>query len=95
MDKILEFSKANFEELDQVMPIVERVHGPHHPEFFEVAQAYESIKEKLRKDDKNLDPEFEKLRKATDSYKVPGDVCETYEKIYKVLEELDKIYHQG
>lgn len=89
IDKNME---KNFKELDIVMPIVKRVHGPHHGEIFEVSDIYETIKEKISRGDDNLDDELKKLREITGNYKVPGDVCETYEKIYKVLEEFDRSY---
>ncbi|MDO5018615.1 MAG: iron-sulfur cluster repair di-iron protein, ric [Lagierella massiliensis] len=91
MNKQYGFNKDTFKELDMLVPIVERVHGAHHPEFFEVSKVYKDIKEKMDTE-KSLDTEFEKLRNITENYKVPGDVCETYEKIYKVLEELNNLY---
>ena len=48
----------------------------------------------VQKTSEPADPaaEFEKLREVTDHYTVPGDVCETYEAVYKTLEEADRIY---
>lgn len=92
MDKLKEFKEKNFEELDRFLPVVEKVHGPHHNEIFDVAKVYGKLKAKIDAGDQNLDYEFKELRALTDNYKVPNDVCETYEKIYNVLEELNRIY---
>ncbi len=40
----------------------------------------------------DLVDEFVKLRKITDNYTVPEDVCESYEAVYNLLAELDKAY---
>lgn len=37
---------------------------------------------------------LEKLRTATNDYKVPDDACGTYERAYAMLEELEKDLHQ-
>ncbi|MDO5047755.1 MAG: iron-sulfur cluster repair di-iron protein, ric [Anaerococcus sp.] len=94
MEKIYKFRDENFDLLDQFMPIVKRVHGQNHPEFFEVADIYDDIKAKIDKKDLNLDKEFKQLKETTDDYKIPQDVCETYEKIYKDLESLNKLYQE-
>ncbi len=90
MNNIKEFEERYFDEMDKLMPIVKRVHGPHHPEFYDVYDIYEDIEEKIKAGDDNLEDDFLKLREITDSYKIPDDVCETYEVMYKKLEELDK-----
>jgi iron-sulfur cluster repair protein YtfE (RIC family) len=90
MKDIKFFEEKYFEELDMVMPIVERVHGPHHKEIYEVSKVYKDIKNKLCKNDDSLEEDFLKLREITDGYKVPDDVCETYAKVYKMLENLEK-----
>lgn len=91
MKKLITLHQKVKEELDMVMPIVDRVHGPHHPEFHEVRQVYSELEKKL---EANQDPknEFIKLRQLTQDYTVPGDVCETYEAVYNVLAELDATY---
>ncbi len=81
--------------LEQFVPVVARVHGPTHPEFYDVKQVFEEISAKLdaAADEKpDLDAEFQKLREITGNYTVPGDVCETYEAVYNMLAELDKAY---
>lgn len=89
-----EAKKNLFPSLEKFVPIVERVHGKHHPEFFEVRKVFNSIIEKVKADSENpeLTEEFAKLREISDNYKVPGDVCETYEAVYNMLAEVDKAY---
>ena len=82
--------KQYFKTLKQFVPIVERVHGSHHPEFYEVRKLFNEIV----KEESTLVPVFEKLREVTDNYTVPEDVCESYEAVYKMLEALDTAYHK-
>lgn len=81
--------------LDQYIPIVAKVHGEHHPEFYEVQKLFNSITKKIKESGKgflDLHEEFTKLQQITDNYHIPGDVCESYEAVYKMLEELDGAY---
>ena len=93
------FSQANeknFERLGQYVPVVARVHGGSHPEFHDVKKVYDRIvrlAEEAGADRPELKEEFASLRKITDNYTVPGDVCESYEAVYSMLEEVDKAYH--
>jgi len=82
--------------LSQYVPIVDRVHGDHHPEFHEVKRLCEEIIGKIKEAGEGrpeLDNEFLRLREITDGYTVPDDVCESYEAVYNMLSELDKAYH--
>ena len=90
-----EVKKEYFARLEQFVPIVARVHGGSHPEFYKVHELFDKIKEKIEAagpEKPELTEEFAKLRTITDNYRVPGDVCESYEAVYKMLEELDKAY---
>lgn len=90
-----EVMKNQLPSLEKFVPIVERVHGKHHPEFYEVRKLFNSIIEKVKEaasERPELKEEFVKLREITDNYKVPGDVCETYEAVYNMLSEVDKAY---
>ncbi len=81
--------------LEKFVPIVERVHGKHHPEFYDVRKLFDIINEKAKKagaETLDLTVEFNKLREITDNYTIPGDVCESYEAVYKMLSELDEAY---
>ena len=99
MSKQLTFSQikeSHFKTLDQYIPIVARVHGGNHPEFHEVRRLYDIIVKKTKKagtEKPELNEEFAKLREITDTYTVPGDVCESYEAVYNMLAEVDKAYH--
>jgi regulator of cell morphogenesis and NO signaling len=90
-----EAREKHFEKLEQFTPIVDRVHGDNHPEFHEVKNLWEQIHEKTEATDAEkpeLDTEFSRLREITDNYTVPGDVCESYEAVYNMLEEVDAAY---
>ncbi|NLY47006.1 MAG: iron-sulfur cluster repair di-iron protein, ric [Tissierella sp.] len=85
----------NLGRLEQYVPVVARVHGGSHPEFHDVKREFDAIVEKLNKagaEKAELNEEFAKLRKITDNYTVPGDVCESYEAVYNMLAELDEAY---
>ena len=88
-------TKANLKRLEQFVPVVDRVHGAHHPEFHDVKRVFEEINEKIKatsKDKPNLDNEFKELREITDNYTVPGDVCESYEAVFKMLSLVEEAY---
>ncbi len=82
------------DNLELYVPVVARVHGPTHPEFYEVKEVYDAMIQKLHNDESNLKENFEKFRLITSNYKVPEDTCETYEAVYNMLEKLDKAYFE-
>lgn len=93
MSKFLEVKEKHIARLSQFVPIVSRVHGPSHPEFYEVEKVFNDIKEKLDTNNLNaLNEDFNKLRSITSDYKIPNDVCESYEAVYDMLNKLDKAY---
>ena len=95
MKKFEEAIKKNFKRLEQFVPVVARVHGGTHPEFHDVHKLFDEINGKVKKaglEKPELDNEFKQLREITNNYTVPGDVCESYEAVYKMLEEVDKSY---
>ena len=69
-------------ELDKILPVVERVHGDHHPELHEVAKLYGGLKQ-------GADVAAQ-LREVTGNFTVPADACPTFAKTYKDMEELLK-----
>lgn len=99
MPKQLTFSQvkeSHFKTLSQYVPVVARVHGGNHPEFHEVRKLFDAIIKKSKEvgaEKPVLDQEFAKLREITDNYTVSGDVCESYEAVYNMLEQLDKAYN--
>ncbi len=91
-----EAKKKNFTKLKQYVPVVARVHGANHPEFYEVQKWSDIIIEKTKAAKANtadLKEEFARLREITNNYTVPQDTCESYEAVYNMLEEIDKAYH--
>lgn len=77
-----------FKKLELYIPVVERVHGENHPEFYDVRKLFDQIAQKignLSKDKPKLDGVFKELRKITDNYTVPEDVCESYQAVYEML----------
>lgn len=69
-------------ELDKILPVVERVHGEHHPELHEVARLYGELKQ--GKD------AAARLREVTGDFTVPADACPTFAKTYADLEALTR-----
>ena len=97
MKKFNEALEQNLGRLEQYVPVVARVHGGSHPEFHDVKRIFDEVSVKVKKagsEKPNLDNEFKELREITDNYTVPGDVCESYEVVYNMLEEVDKAYQK-
>jgi len=98
MTKKLDFNQVKqkyLKTLAQYVPVVARVHGGSHPEFHEVRKIYDELAKKIKDagaEKLDLAAEFISLRKITDNYTVPSDVCESYEAVYNMLAELDKAY---
>lgn len=86
---------SHSEKLELFTKAITRAHGKNHPEAFEVRELFEAISEKVKDTaliKPDLDAEFAQLRKITDNYTIPEDVCETYAGTYNMLLELDKAY---
>lgn len=79
-------NEETIQTLNKILPVVERVHGEHHPELHQVATLYNELREKPSAEI------FMKLREVTNNYKTPDDACPTYDKTYRLLEELDKAF---
>ncbi len=95
MNKFRAAVEKNIERLEEYVPVVERVHGGTHPEFYDVRRVFDRMNGKIKEAEKNkpeLDGEFKELREITDNYKIPQDTCETYEAVYEMIEEIDKAY---
>lgn len=94
--QIFNEAKAKYiKTLNQYVPVVARVHGKSHTEFYEVQELFNEIENKIKISGEErpvLDEEFTKLRDITQNYAVPEDVCESYEAVYNMLAELDKAY---
>lgn len=96
MTKFDEVIKEYSERLELYVPVVARVHGGAHPEFYEVQKVYNEMHKKIEDAESDkvlLDEEFKELRSITDNYKTPDDTCESYEAVYNMLSELDQAYN--
>lgn len=85
------------EKLELYTTAITRAHGAHHPEVFEVKKLYTVIQAKINAAGSelvDLEPEFAALRKLTNNYEVPGDVCETFAAVYHMLAKADAAYQQ-
>ncbi|MGO1470692.1 MAG: hypothetical protein ACTHW2_11770 [Tissierella sp.] len=98
MQEKLTFERAkekHLQRLEQYVPIVARVHGGTHPEFHKVHKLFDEINREIKEagsNKTNLSEEFIELRKVTNNYTVPEDVCESYEAVYNMLNDMDKAY---
>lgn len=79
-------NEETIQTLNKILPVVERVHGEHHPELHQVAALYNELKAAPSA------AVFQKLRDVTGNYAVPADACPTYTKTYQLLEALDKAF---
>lgn len=79
-------NEETIQTLNKILPVVERVHGEHHPELHQVAALYNEVKAAPSA------AVFQKLRDVTGNYAVPADACPTYAKTYQLLEALDKAF---
>lgn len=92
--KFNEVTKKVLPTLIQYVPVVDRVHGDHHPEFHEVRRIFNLLSNKVRESDTtDLSFEFNQLRKITNNFDIPTDVCETFEAVYTMLKELNDAYY--
>lgn len=88
--------KAYMKNLTLYVPVVARVHGAHHPEFHQVKAVFDAMAAKIKEAGRKrpeLKEDFESLRAITKNYEVPGDVCESYEAVYHMLQDMDRAYH--
>lgn len=97
MKNFKEVIEKNIKVLEQYVPVVERVHGKDHPEFYDVRKLFDRINGKIKDSDLesiDLADEFKELQKVTDNYTIPSGTCESYAAVYNMLSELDKAYHK-
>lgn len=95
MKRFSEAKERNLKRLEQFIPIVERVHGESHPEFYDVRKLFDQINIKIKEsglEKPEIDNELKQLREVTNNYTVPSNVCESYESVYNMLADVDKAY---
>lgn len=91
----LDVFNAYVKRLRLIVPVVARVHGEHHPEFYDVKRLFIEMDEIVTnavEGEFDLTHHFFQLRKASENYYIPKDVCETYEAVYVMLRKLDIAY---
>lgn len=71
----------------ELAPIIERVHGEHHPELTRVREITEQLA--ASGSDEDTRALFAELRSVTNGFAIPGDVCETFEATYEALERAE------
>lgn len=95
METFKNIYNKQIKELRQYIPVVSRVHGKHHNEFYEVEKIFNQIDQKVRNDNFELNDEFSKLSKITNNYLIPSDTCETYAFVYNELNKINQAYEKG
>lgn len=81
-------TNRHIEKAAQLAPIIERVHGEHHPELTRVREITEDLQ---RSENATAAvPLFQELRSVTEDYAIPEDVCEAFEATYRALQRADK-----
>lgn len=78
----------NIAHAAKLAPLIERVHGTHHPELTRVREITLQLHEASK--GANTAELFEELRVVTDNYAIPDDVCSAFEATYQALESADK-----
>ncbi|MGO1940989.1 MAG: hypothetical protein ACTH05_02335 [Yaniella sp.] len=81
-------TNRSIEKAAQLAPIVERVHGAHHPELSRVRQITDELQDSANAP--HVSGLFHELRTVTDNYAIPKDVCEAFEATYHALERADR-----
>ena len=82
---------SRIQRLRQIVPVVDRVHGDHHPEFHLIKMLFNQLDHHVSENKgASLDEIFYALQEVSDRYHIPDDVCETYEAVYVMLKELDQ-----
>lgn len=95
MKNFIEENNEILQQLNLFVPVVNKVHGKNHPEFNDVKHNYDVINSKLDAKNFNLTDEFINLRKITNNYQIPNDVCESYEAVYSMLAKLDNSFNKA
>ncbi|APX71739.1 iron-sulfur cluster repair di-iron protein, ric [Companilactobacillus allii] len=90
MNTVKDYLDERHDKLDFYTKAITNAHGQNHPEVFDVRQEYVQLCLAARNGD-NLDNNFAKLRKTTDNYAIPSDVCPVFEATYHMLASADSI----
>lgn len=77
----------NLTQAAKLAPIVERVHGAHHPEMTRVREIAQEL---AVSGAANAEELFRELRGVTGGYTIPDGVCEAFEATYISLARADR-----
>lgn len=94
MTEATAYLQANQDRLEAFTKAITQAHGAHHPEVFDVREAYLQLRDKINAGATDIEEDFTQLRNLTDDYAIPGDVCQTFEATYRMLEKADYINAQ-
>lgn len=72
----------------QLTPVLERVHGAHHPELTRVNELTQQLATST--DTGEIARLFQELRSVTKNFAIPGDACEAYQTAYRALQAADE-----
>lgn len=83
-------NSSDVEELNKILPVVQRVHGGNHPEIYRVGEIYTDILKgmKLGKNNEKMNKLLNELKSITGNFMAPADVCATYCRTYELLAKL-------
>lgn len=88
---INEFYSSYNDTLDLYTSAITKAHGQHHPEVWQVRSIYEEIQKKIHAGRYDLSDEFQQLRRITNNYAIPDDVCGAFRTAYQLLQQFDLI----
>lgn len=81
-------TSQNLKTAAQLAPLIERVHGGHHPELTRVREITQELLQSGDSD--RTSALFTELRAVTDNYAIPNNVCGAFEATYQALEQSDQ-----
>lgn len=89
-------NSSDLDELNKILPVVQRVHGGNHPELSRVGEIYTDILNGIKsgKSSEGMVKLLDELKSITGSFMAPADACatfcRTYELLAKLTEEISK-----
>ncbi|WP_125568221.1 iron-sulfur cluster repair di-iron protein, ric [Companilactobacillus insicii] len=93
MTAVKDYLDERQEKLDFYTKAITNAHGKNHPEVFDVRNEYIKLQQDID-DGNDLSDNFNELRKTTNNYAIPNDVCPVFEATYHMLETADTINAQ-
>lgn len=83
--------RGPMQELGQLLPVVERVHGEAHPELIDVGRLFVALREGLEAGATAGESRLlmDKLRGLTKNYTAPEDACQAFRRTYAALAKVD------